>query len=118
MQWFFETTDTVRTFSLLFLAEGAISRYEDVAVLYYQVISEELEKATENLQVEVHPPAAITGENIVFWWHGSLDVGSEITTFFSDGKEKVIAPAGNYSKKVRLPTKGCPGFQTSGGNLQ
>ncbi len=96
VQWFFEATDTVRTFSLHFLAEGAIERYEDVAVLYYQVISEEWEKPTTDIGVEVHPPTPAKGEEIAFWWHGSLDVISEIKPDGRIQAESDRLPAGDF----------------------
>ncbi len=77
LQWFYHATDTTRTFHIHFKVDGAIQRYEDVAVLYYQVISPEWEKAIENIRVKIVPPEGQPAREVKHWWHGSLDVISE-----------------------------------------
>ncbi len=77
LQWFYKAKDTTRTFTIRFKVDGAIQRYEDVAVMYYQVISPDWNKPIENIQVRIIPPAVLSNEHIRQWWHGSLHIVSE-----------------------------------------
>jgi uncharacterized membrane protein len=78
VQWFFTASDTTRTFLLRFWVRGAMERHEDVAVLYYQAISSEWEKVSENVTVQIHPPRTISADSIRQWWHGDYHIFSEI----------------------------------------
>lgn len=77
LQWFYDARDTTRVFSIRFRVDGAVQRFEDVAVLYYQVISADWEKVIDNISVQVIPPEPLDATDVRQWWHGSLDILSE-----------------------------------------
>ncbi len=78
LQLFFSARDVTRTFSIRYVANGAVARYEDAALLYYQIISDEWTKPIYNITARIYPPAALPDKEPMHWVHGSLDAVSEI----------------------------------------
>ncbi|MDR4988645.1 MAG: DUF2207 domain-containing protein [Bacteroidales bacterium] len=78
LQLFFEAHNETRTFSIRFTASGAVDRHEDVAVLYYQLISDEWTKPLHDIRARIVPPVSLDGDQPPHWVHGSLDAVSEI----------------------------------------
>lgn len=74
----FDATDTARVFSIRFTIDGAVRRYEDAALLYYQLISEGWSKAHHDISVEIIPPESLPENQPAHWVHGSLDAVSSI----------------------------------------
>ena len=74
----FDARDTSRTFTFRFKAEGAVERYEDAVLLYYQMISDEWDKPVENFTATIIPPDTLPEGEPPHWIHGSLEAFSEI----------------------------------------
>ncbi len=78
LQVFFSARDVTRTFSIRYVANGAVTRYEDAALLYYQIISDEWTKPIYNITAHVYPPVSLHEGEPTHWVHGSLDALSTI----------------------------------------
>lgn len=78
LQLFFDARDTTRTFSIRYTAEGAVERYADAALLYYQIISGEWTKPIHNIHARIIPPEPLRAGQPEHWVHGSLDAVSSI----------------------------------------
>ena len=78
LQLFFSARDVARTFSIRYVANGAVTRHEDAALLYYQIISDEWTKPIYNITARIYPPDALPDKEPKHWVHGSLDAVSEI----------------------------------------
>ncbi len=79
LQLFFSARDTTRTFSIRFTARGAVQGYEDAALLYYQLISDEWTKPIHDIRASITPPAGLDPGETAHWVHGSLEATSRIT---------------------------------------
>ncbi len=75
---FFSARDVTRTFSIRYVANGAITRHEDAALLYYQIISDEWTKPIYNITARIYPPVSLPDGEPKHWVHGSLDAVSEL----------------------------------------
>ncbi len=53
-------------------------RYKDAAVLHYQFISEEWNKPSWNVYLELYPPIPLSKQEVQVWSHGPLWMGSYI----------------------------------------
>ena len=89
LQWFYQARDTTRVFSIRFRVDGAMQRFEDVAVLHYQVISPDWDKAISDISVTIIPPEPIEAHEVRQWWHGSLHITSET---HADGRVTATLP--------------------------
>ena len=89
LQWFYQARDTTRVFSIRFRVDGAMQRFEDVAVLHYQVISPDWDKPISDISVTIIPPEPIEAHEVRQWWHGSLHITSETHT---DGRVTATLP--------------------------
>ncbi len=78
LQLFFDARNTTRTFSIRYTVHGAINRYEDAALLYYQLISDEWTKPIYNINARIIPPEALPQGAPAHWVHGSLNAVSKI----------------------------------------
>jgi len=79
LQLFFDARDTTRTFSIRYTAEGAVDRFADAALLYYQVISDEWTKPIFNIRAQIIPPEPLPAGKPEHWLHGSLEAVSAIS---------------------------------------
>lgn len=78
LQIFFDAADTVRVFSIRYTVGGAANKYEDAALLYYQLISDQWTKPIRNIRAQVIPPEPLNESGPAHWIHGSLDAVSQI----------------------------------------
>jgi uncharacterized membrane protein len=78
VRWFFRAKDERRTFDFHYTAAGAVERYEDAAVLYFQFISGDWDRASRNLTLYIKPPVVLPKERINEWLHGPLWAESRI----------------------------------------
>ncbi len=78
LRLFFEAEDTTRTFRIAFTAEGAMEGYQDAALLYYQLISDQWDKPIHDITARIIPPESLPTGEPAHWVHGSLDAISEI----------------------------------------
>lgn len=78
LRLFFEARDTTRTFTFRFTAEGATEKYQDNALLYYQLISDEWDQSIHNIRAHIYPPEPLPEGEPAHWVHGSLDAVSQI----------------------------------------
>ncbi len=75
---FADMTDTTRTFTIHFEARGAMERYEDAALLYYQIISDQWSQPIHNIHARIIPPEPLSAGEPAHWVHGSLEAVSAI----------------------------------------
>ncbi|TVQ14251.1 MAG: DUF2207 domain-containing protein [Bacteroidetes bacterium] len=75
---FMNSVDTIRTFTVQFEARGAVQRYEDAVLLYYQIISDEWTQAIFDIDVRIVPPGNLSAGEPAHWVHGSLEAVSAI----------------------------------------
>lgn len=78
LQLFFSARDVTRTFSIRYVANGAVTRHEDAALLYYQIISDDWTKPIYNITARVYPPVYLADGEPKHWVHGSLDAVSAL----------------------------------------
>jgi len=78
LQIFFDAADTTRVFSIRYTVTGALDKYEDAALLYYQIISDQWTKPIHNIRALIIPPEPLNEAEPVHWVHGSLDAVSQI----------------------------------------
>jgi len=75
---FADSRDTTRVFQIQFDVEGAVERYEDAVLLYYQIISDEWDQSIYDIHAQIIPPASLPPGEPAHWVHGSLEAVSEI----------------------------------------
>ncbi|MGB6866020.1 MAG: DUF2207 domain-containing protein [Candidatus Aminicenantaceae bacterium] len=80
VRWFFDANNESRTFDFHYRVLNAVSRYEDAAVLYYQFISEEWDRVSQNVRIHVKPPGKLLQSQLNEWLHGPLWAESRIET--------------------------------------
>jgi uncharacterized membrane protein len=80
VRWFFDAENESRTFDFHYRVLNAVSRYEDVAVLYYQFISGEWNRVSQNVRLHVKPPGDLLQSQLNEWLHGPLWAESWIET--------------------------------------
>lgn len=78
VRWFFEAHDESRTFDFHYRALNAVARYEDTAVLYYQFISGDWDRTSQNVHLHLKPPEEIFQSELNEWLHGPLWAESRI----------------------------------------
>ncbi len=71
VRWYFKARDESRTFTIQYRVLGAVGRYDDASVLYYQFVSSEWDRSTNEVSVTVTPPDAYR-EGVSAWLHGPL----------------------------------------------
>jgi uncharacterized membrane protein YgcG len=76
--WFYRASDEARVFEFRYVAAGAIKRYEDVALLYYQFISQEWTIRQSGISINLEPPAPLRKSDVKVWLHGPLWAESRI----------------------------------------
>ena len=82
---FVDAEDTSKVFGISFRVTGALERYEDAALLYYQLISAEWAVPTGNIRARIIPPEPLEEDQPRHWVHGSLEAvssrldGGEVT---------------------------------------
>ena len=59
-------------FLIEYTLEDMVVLHEDVAELYFAILSEDFEDPIENLQIRVHLPGADYSDNFRIWTHGDL----------------------------------------------
>ncbi len=79
---FLDAVDTRREVVISFSVTGAIGRYEDMALLYYQLISDEWDVSTGNIRARIIPPEPLDEGQARHWVHGSLDA---VSTMIEEG---------------------------------
>lgn len=109
LRLFFEARDTTRTFTFRFTAEGATERYQDNALFYYQLISDEWDQPLHNIRAHIYPPEPLPEGEPAHWVHGSLDAVSQI---LDEGAVQVSLdrlPANSYLElRALYPTEAFP----------
>lgn len=96
LRLFFEASDTTRTFTFRFTADGATEKYRDNALFYYQLISDEWDQSIHHIRARIYPPEPLPEGEPAHWVHGSLDAVSQI---LEDGIIQVTLdrlPANSY----------------------
>jgi uncharacterized membrane protein len=80
VRWFFDAKDESRTFDFHYRVLNAVTRYEDAAVLYYQFISKEFDRVSQNVRLHIKPPGDLLQSQLNEWLHGPLWAESRIET--------------------------------------
>jgi uncharacterized membrane protein len=71
-KWFISAKNEPRTFQLSYRVLGAVKKYEDKAVLYFQFISPEWIKSQYDVTVTVRTPEFLNRYDVKHWLHGPL----------------------------------------------
>ncbi len=77
-------------FLIEYTLEDMIVLHEDVAELYFAILSEDFEDPIENLQIKVHLPGIDESDNFRIWTHGDLTANIEFldeSTFLTTVKK-------------------------------
>lgn len=82
-KWYFDARNEERTFIISYRISDVVKLYTDVAVLYYKFIGTGWDHTSQEVQVEISPPAATSKDQIKTWAHGPLWGNIEI---LNDGK--------------------------------
>ncbi len=107
---FFDATNTTRTFTIGFDVMGAIQKYEDAALVYYQIISDEWSQPIHNITATINPPVALEDDEPAHWVHGSLDAVSQLKGQGVVAIELESLPAHRYLEiRALYPTGAFPG---------
>jgi uncharacterized membrane protein len=80
VRWFFVANNESRTFDFHYRVLDAVTRYEDAAVLYYQFISGDWDRVSQNVHLSVKPPEKLLQSQLNEWLHGPLWAESRIET--------------------------------------
>ena len=80
VRWFFDAKNESRTFDFHYRVLNAVARHEDVAVLYYQFISGDWDRVSQNVRLHVKPPGNLLQSQLNEWLHGPLWAESRIET--------------------------------------
>ena len=68
----FDLADTGATFTVDYVAKGAVTRWKDTAELYWQFVGNETAVEAGTVRVTVRPPAGVTKDEVRAWAHGPL----------------------------------------------
>lgn len=82
VRWFYRARNQSRTFIIKYVAENAVKRHPDAAVLYYQFISADWDRRQQDISLRLKPPLPMTHDAVSEWLHGPLWAESRIE---SDG---------------------------------
>ncbi len=78
VRWFFDARDESRTFDFHYRVLNAVTPYDDAAVLYYQFLSQEWDRVSRDVRLQVSPPRPISKSQLNEWLHGPLWAESRI----------------------------------------
>ncbi len=78
IDWSFEATNQVRTFTLEYRVLNAVQIHRDVAELYYQFVGDEWEVPVDDVVVQLQLPSGAEQEELRAWGHGPLHGEVEI----------------------------------------
>ena len=115
---FFDATNTTRTFTIAFEAMGAIDKYEDAALLYYQIISDQWSQPIHKITATITPPVALADDEPAHWLHGSLESFSQLKGEGIVAIELERLPAHRFLEiRALYPTEAFPGVPPLMGNI-
>lgn len=69
VRWHHNAAEEMRTFELTYRVDGAIARYRDAAVLYYQYIGSDWDRPHKQVNLRVRPPFSLNADDVRPWWH-------------------------------------------------
>ncbi|MBD3373563.1 DUF2207 domain-containing protein [candidate division KSB1 bacterium] len=72
IRWNYKARNEKRTFEFSFLVHGAVKRYRDAAVFYYQFVGPAWEKPHKEVNILLRPPEGLTAQDVRQWLHGPL----------------------------------------------
>lgn len=72
VKWFYRARNETRTFTLSYLASDVITRYEDVAELYFKFVGAGNNFPVQTVQVIIEFPQTATFPEVRAWAHGPL----------------------------------------------
>ncbi|MGH2829754.1 MAG: DUF2207 domain-containing protein, partial [Actinomycetota bacterium] len=73
IEWYYAAADERRTFVIDYVVTGAITRYDDVAEMFWKFIGPEWDTRTDEVVAVVHLPAGASASEIRAWGHGPLN---------------------------------------------
>jgi uncharacterized membrane protein len=68
----FALADTAATFWVEYVAEGAAVRWADTAELYWAFVGDEAQIESDDVRIDVAPPAGVERDEVRAWAHGPL----------------------------------------------
>jgi len=72
VKWFYKVNNIDKKFTISYLVEKSIQKYQDTSVLYYRFISKGWDKTNYNVSLSIHPPTKVSSTEIKYWCHGIL----------------------------------------------
>jgi len=82
-KWYFDARNEEKTFVISYKILDVVKLYSDAAVLYYKFIGTGWDKPSQEVRVEISPPASTSKDQVKTWAHGPLWGNIEI---LNDGK--------------------------------
>ena len=114
--------DESATFTIVYEAQGIVTRWDDVAELYWKFVSDGWDVESENVTCRLHLPVAqgeavARGDNVRAWGHGPLDGG---VAFEANDVVFTVPGVGTdeYAEmRVTFPTSWVAGLATTSGTM-
>jgi uncharacterized membrane protein len=72
VKWFFDAQNETRTFILSYKILDVVKAYRDAAVLYYKFVGTGWDKPTGEVEITIHAPEWVRGDQVKAWAHGPL----------------------------------------------
>jgi uncharacterized membrane protein len=72
IDWYYQTADESRTFTVEYDVSGAVQKHSDVAELYWKFVGPDCEVPTDSVAVSVRLPEPIPADQVRVWGHGPL----------------------------------------------
>ncbi|MBC8535730.1 DUF2207 domain-containing protein [Feifania hominis] len=119
--WHFRAEDEARTFAISYRINDIMTVYSDVAEFYYKVVGDEWDFPFERVSAVIHPPEALSADQVRAWAHGPLsgtvsildngDVSLSVRDLPSNTyvEARVTLPAGLFGgASIRVEEDGLP----------
>lgn len=119
VRWFFNAKNESRTFDFHYRVLNAVTRYEDAAVLYYQFISGDWDRASQKVRLSVKPPGELMPSDLNEWLHGPLWAESRIEVDGSITAWCENLPSHTYLEiRALYPPEKFPGAERYSGTMR
>ncbi|MFC1887383.1 DUF2207 family protein [Candidatus Cloacimonadota bacterium] len=119
LTWFISARNETRTFKLSYKVLGAVQKFEDVAVLYFQFISPEWNKPQYDVMVTVKTPKILNRYEVKHWLHGPLWAESRLEYDGAITATCEKLPRRNYFEiRALYPLDAFPGAYQQNGRVE
>lgn len=114
--WYYRARNETRTFTLKYTMSGAITRYSDVAELYFQFIGDGWDHPIGEVTVRVSAPDGTAASDVRAWAHGPLHGAVEIVAGGGVNLDVAPLPAHTFWEgRILYSSAAFPGVSQRGG---